>query len=84
MNFALIMFVLLVLTGSVWLLDKYVLRRRRDGGFLAAANAGAAAARGAAYGSGEELRGSKGQEAGPGAANLAEFATMNEGRSFLT
>ena len=29
MNFALIMFVLLVATGAVWLLDHYVLRRRR-------------------------------------------------------
>ena len=30
MNFALIMFVLLVVTGGVWLLDHYVLRRQRD------------------------------------------------------
>jgi len=32
MNFALIMFVLLVVTGAVWLLDQYVLRKRRAAG----------------------------------------------------
>jgi signal peptidase I len=30
MNFALIMFVLLIATGAIWLLDRYVLSRRRD------------------------------------------------------
>jgi signal peptidase I len=32
MNFALIMFVLLVATGAIWLLDRYVLRERRAPG----------------------------------------------------
>ncbi|HWI14004.1 MAG TPA: signal peptidase I, partial [Burkholderiales bacterium] len=32
MNFALIMFLLLVFTGAVWLLDRYVLSRRRAPG----------------------------------------------------
>lgn len=32
MNFALIMFVLLLVTGSVWLLDRFVLAARRDAG----------------------------------------------------
>jgi len=32
MNFALIMFLLLVLTGAVWLLDRFLLARRRRGG----------------------------------------------------
>ena len=32
MNFALIMFVLLVGTGAVWLLDHYVLRHGRTAG----------------------------------------------------
>src|SRR5690242_20645595 len=32
MNFALIMFLLLVFTGAVWLLDRYVLSRRRAAG----------------------------------------------------
>ncbi len=32
MNFALIMFVLLVFTGAIWLLDAYVLRARREPG----------------------------------------------------
>ena len=32
MNFALIMFVLLIVTGAVWLLDHYVLRKRRAAG----------------------------------------------------
>lgn len=32
MNFALIMFLLLVLTGAIWLLDRYVLSRRRQPG----------------------------------------------------
>src|SRR2546422_3520142 len=31
MNFALIMFVLLVVTGAIWLLDHFVLRHRRGG-----------------------------------------------------
>lgn len=32
MNFALVMFLLLVFTGAIWLLDQYVLRRRRGQG----------------------------------------------------
>ncbi|HWI13706.1 MAG TPA: signal peptidase I [Burkholderiales bacterium] len=32
MNFALIMFLLLVVTGAIWLLDSWVLRRRREAG----------------------------------------------------
>ncbi len=32
MNFALIMFLLLVVTGAVWLLDHYILRKRRAAG----------------------------------------------------
>ncbi|MFN7085541.1 MAG: signal peptidase I [Burkholderiales bacterium] len=32
MNFALVMFLLLVFTGAIWLLDHYVLRRRRGAG----------------------------------------------------
>ena len=32
MNFALIMFTLLVVTGAVWLLDHFVLRRYREPG----------------------------------------------------
>jgi signal peptidase I len=32
MNFALIMFVLLILTGGIWLLDRYWLRHRREPG----------------------------------------------------
>jgi signal peptidase I len=32
MNFALIMFVLLVLTGAIWLLDKFLLHKRRPAG----------------------------------------------------
>jgi signal peptidase I len=32
MNFALIMFLLLVVTGAVWLLDRFVLRKRRPAG----------------------------------------------------
>jgi signal peptidase I len=32
MNFALVMFLLLVVTGGIWLLDRFVLRRSRPGG----------------------------------------------------
>ena len=32
MNFALLMLILLLVTGAIWLLDHLVLRRRRDRG----------------------------------------------------
>ncbi len=32
MTFALIMFLLLLLTGVIWLLDRFVLRNKRAGG----------------------------------------------------
>src|SRR5574340_1455787 len=32
MNFALVMFLLLVFTGAIWLLDRFVLRKRREQG----------------------------------------------------
>jgi signal peptidase I len=41
MNFALLMLVLLVVTGGVWLLDRFYLRRRRDAAMQAAVAAAA-------------------------------------------
>ena len=32
MNFALLMLILLLVTGTIWLLDRLVLQRRRDKG----------------------------------------------------